>query len=481
MEADFAGGASGSKEIVKMLQAPGMAAMFGAMPKVDTYNTAIVFAGVMVVFMIILQALWVMPLMIRNTCGQEESGLLEMVRARNVGRTAAITAASLELLIDSAIMGILYFVSLAAVNMGGTDLYGDFLFSLGMVIANLLFGAIALLFAQLTNNTRTANMLSYMVLTAAYLVRLVTDIQHQNLTWLSPIGWFEKANFYTDNNVWALGLALLVSILLAASATMIARNRDLGAGIIAERTGRAKAAGWLRSIPALLWRTERRLFAGWLIGAVVFGGVMGSVLGSVGDILKTNPLYRKILDVGQINAANQTMVLSFLGIIDAGVIVKYGDQIMYQHQAEKIFPAGSLIDLAIAAYIEDQWKKTPEVVDEKMEVTDLSRVRGWYFGDLRLTNWSVRDIVYLTSALSDNVATNLLIEKFDIYEIDEWLKQNYPGIRLGRELMRYSANGQDNECTAISIDKLITHLMTTQNLFCALVRKGLSIILFQQI
>ncbi|WP_230963506.1 hypothetical protein [Lactobacillus johnsonii] len=52
--------------------------------------------------------------------------------------------------------------------------------------------------------------------------------------------------------------------------------------------------------------------------------------------------------------------------IDAGVIVKYGDQIMYQHQAEKIFPAGSLIDLAIAAYIEDQWKKTPEVVDEKM-------------------------------------------------------------------------------------------------------------------
>src|SRR5699024_4638820 len=111
-----------------------------------------------------------------------------------------------------------------------------------------------------------------------------------------------------------LGLALLVSILLAASATMIARNRDLGAGIIAERTGRAKAAGWLRSIPALLWRTERRLFAGWLIGAVVFGGVMGSMLGGVGDILKTNPLYRKILDVGQINAANQTMVLSFLGM-----------------------------------------------------------------------------------------------------------------------------------------------------------------------
>lgn len=161
--------------------------------------------------------------------------------------------------------------------------------------------------------------------------------------------------------------------------------------------------------------------------------------------------------------------------VEVSVIVKYGDRIMYQHQADKIFPAGSLIDLAIAAYIEDQWKKNPDIVNEMMEVTDLSRVRGaGIIGDLRRTNWSVRDLVYLTSALSDNVATNLLIEKFDIYEIDAWLKDNYPGLRIGRELMRYSANGQDNECTATSVDKLITHLMTTQNPFCALVRKGLS-------
>ena len=30
--------------------------------------------------------------------------------------------------------------------------------------------------------------------------------------------------------------------------------------------------------------------------------------------------------------------------IDASVIVKYGDQVMYQHQAEKVFPAGSKFD-----------------------------------------------------------------------------------------------------------------------------------------
>ncbi|PEG68081.1 ABC transporter permease, partial [Lactobacillus johnsonii] len=93
-------------------------------------NTAIGFAGVKVVFMIILQDLCGMPLMLRNNLCKEESGLLEMVCTRKIMQTAAITDASLDLLITSTIIGILYFVSLAAVTMCGTDLSGDFLFSL---------------------------------------------------------------------------------------------------------------------------------------------------------------------------------------------------------------------------------------------------------------------------------------------------------------------------------------------------------------
>ncbi|WP_309215810.1 ABC transporter permease [Lacticaseibacillus rhamnosus] len=333
LEAAFANGTAGAKDIVKMLQAPGMAAMFGATPKVVTYNSAIIFAGVMVVFMIILQALWVMPLMIRDTRGQEESGLLEMVRARNVGRTAAVTAAIFELIFSSLVMGLTYLISLVAIKMDGATLAGDLLFALGMVVANFVFGTIALLFSQLANNSRTASMLSYMVLMIAYLMRLVTDINHQQLTWLSPIGWFEKANFYTDNNPVPLLLGLIVSALLAGVAVMIAQTRDLGTGIIAENGGRPRAANWLRSMPALVWRTERGLLAGWLVEAVVFGGVMGSVLGGVGDILKTNPIYRKLLDVSQINAANQTMVLSFLAMymgIFVALAVTAGVQIAFR-------------------------------------------------------------------------------------------------------------------------------------------------------
>lgn len=314
LEAAFVGKASSSIAIVKILQAPSMMAMFGTIPRVATYNTAIVFAGVMVVFMIILQALWVMQLIIRNTCVQEENGLIEMIRALNVGRTAIITATLLELLIDSIIMSGFYFLLLFTIDMNGTNLYGDCLFALGMLSANLLFGSIALLFGQLTNNSRTASTLSYMFLLFTYLLRLVTDLKQQKLTWFSPIGWFEKVDFYTKNNLWELGLSLLVSILVISSAFIIGSNRDLGSSIISERAGRTTAASWLHSIPTLLWRTERYLFIGWLISAVIFGCVMGSMLNGVGDIVKTNSLYRKILDVGQINAANQSMILSFLGM-----------------------------------------------------------------------------------------------------------------------------------------------------------------------
>lgn len=78
-------------------------------------------------------------------------------------------------------------------------------------------------------------------------------------------------------------------------------------------------------------------------------------------------------------------------MISMYVIVKYGDQVMYQHQAEKVFP-GSLIDLVIAAYIEDQWKNNPEIVKKWKS---LITVRGAELLDLRRTNWSVRDLVYL--------------------------------------------------------------------------------------
>ncbi|MCI1913734.1 MAG: ABC transporter permease [Schleiferilactobacillus harbinensis] len=304
----------GVQDLIKMLKMPGMAGLFGAMPDGVTLNSATVFAGIMMVFMVILDALYVMPLMVRDTRGQEESGLLEMVRARTVGRTAAVAAALWELVIVNAILFVLYIGTIISLNLKGADFNGTLLFTLALIIANLMFGAFTLLIAQLTSTARSANMIAYTVLVAAYLVRTVTDIENTDWTWLSPIGWAQKTNAYSDNNYWPLLLMLGVAILLAGITWQLAKTRDLGTGILPERAGRAHAAGYLRSIPALLFRTTWGVVLGWLIGAVVAGGIFGGVLNNVGDIVKTNPLYRQMMSISQVNAANKTMVLSFLAL-----------------------------------------------------------------------------------------------------------------------------------------------------------------------
>lgn len=160
--------------------------------------------------------------------------------------------------------------------------------------------------------------------------------------------------------------------------------------------------------------------------------------------------------------------------IETGIMLCYGDDIIYQYNAAKNFPAAGIIDLGIIAYIEEQWKKDPKILDEELEVTDLSRVRGTgIISKLGQNKWSIHDLIYLITSVGDNTASNLLIERFDIYEIDEWLKKNYPGLRLGREFMRYSPTGQDNEVNALSVMKILSHFITSTNKFGELVRSGL--------
>ncbi|WP_297816112.1 serine hydrolase [uncultured Lactobacillus sp.] len=161
--------------------------------------------------------------------------------------------------------------------------------------------------------------------------------------------------------------------------------------------------------------------------------------------------------------------------IDAGLLITYGDKEIYSYQSDKVFPAAGLVSLGILAYVEKLWQKDSSLLNEELEVTDLSRVRGsGIISRLQQSCWPLRDLVFLVASMSDNAATNLLIERFDIYEIDDWLRDNYPGMRLGRELMRYSPTGQDNEITATSVNKLLQYFLNTNNEFCDIVRNGLS-------
>ena len=139
-------------QIIKTLQSPAMVSLFGKMPA-GPYTTADVFASEMTVFMAIIAAVMNFYFVIRNTRGEEEAGILEMIQAHSVGRLSNLSAALLEVFIVNFLIGLIYAVGLQFANLTGTDTNGNFLLGLGLGAAGFMFATIAAIVAQLTDIT----------------------------------------------------------------------------------------------------------------------------------------------------------------------------------------------------------------------------------------------------------------------------------------------------------------------------------------
>lgn len=85
----------------------------------------------------------------------------------------------------------------------------------------------------------------------------------------------------------------LGSICLAI-AVKIAKTRDIGSGVLAARDGKGKAGRLLSSPLGLVLTIERNSIIGWIFGGAVLGAAYGSIFSTIGDIIGSNPTYRKI-------------------------------------------------------------------------------------------------------------------------------------------------------------------------------------------
>lgn len=301
--------------ITKTLKTPAMVALFGEFPTDPPYTTANVFAAEMLVFMAMFMAFMNISLAIRNTRVQEETGVLEMVRSRSVGRSAALSAALSEIIGLNLVMGVFYVGSLIFANLNGATLLGDILFGMSLALAGIFFGCSSLLIAQLVSSSRSAYFISYSFFGICYILRMITDVSKPAWTWLSPLGWVQKTYIYTQNDFWPLVLLTGSSLLLVGLAFHLASTRDINSGLLADRPGKAQAGKFLRSPLALVMRTEKNSLIGWLLGAVILGVCYGSIFNTIGDIIGTNPTYKKMLGVTQIDTANRQLILNFLNML----------------------------------------------------------------------------------------------------------------------------------------------------------------------
>ncbi|MFD1417694.1 ABC transporter permease [Companilactobacillus keshanensis] len=302
-------------EIVKTLKSPSMVSLFGKLPGNGPYTTADVFAGEMTVFMAIIAAIMNFSIIIKNTRGEEDSGLLEIIQSHSVGKLSNLSASLIELFIINLLIGLLYGGGLQVANLTGTDTNGNFLLGLGLGATGFMYATIAAFLAQLVDNSRSATIWSYVIFGLMYIARMTTDISHPKATWFVPFGWVEKFSTYQDNDWTPVFLMLGLSLILSIAALWINNHRDIGSGIIATKPGRARASIFLRGPLSLFWRLHRTTIIVWVIGLLILGLTYGSIFNTIGDILKTNPAMKKLVGSVAVQNANVLIIKQFVALL----------------------------------------------------------------------------------------------------------------------------------------------------------------------
>jgi ABC-2 type transport system permease protein len=256
----------------------------------------------------------------RETRAEEEAGRLELIRAMAVGRDAPVASTLLVVAGMNAAVGILVTLGLVALDLptAGSVVLGVSFGALGLV-----FAGIAAVAAQVTGNTRVVYGISGALLGAAFVLRAAGDIGDGTLSWLSPIGWAQKARPFAGERWWPLLLAAGLALGLSGAAAVLASRRDVGAGLVAPRAGPRAAAPALGRPLGLAVRLQRGSVIGWTTGLFLGGAAYGWVADDVEDLVGDNETLRDVIARagGSLTDAYLSTALLMLALIGAGFAV----------------------------------------------------------------------------------------------------------------------------------------------------------------
>jgi ABC-2 type transport system permease protein len=250
---------------------------------------------------------------VRHTRADEETGRHELLGSGVVGRHAKLTA-TLAVVFGA---GVVYTLLIGlALLAQGLPAAGSFAMGIGVGGCVWFFSAVAAVAAQVSSSSRAANGIGAVVIGASYLLRAAGDSSAEDgprwLSWLSPIGWSQQMRPYADERWWVVALYAAISVVLLGVGYALVGRRDIGAGLVPERPGRATAGPGLRGTLGLAWRLQRGNLIGWAVGVAVMGGALGGISQSLKGILDSSPQVAAAL---QHIGGQQTLVDSFMSAI----------------------------------------------------------------------------------------------------------------------------------------------------------------------
>jgi ABC-2 type transport system permease protein len=124
---------------------------------------------------------------------------------------------------------------------------------------------------------------------------------------------------------WPFLVLVATTALLAWFAAVLSRHRDLGAGLVVARAGRAHAAPSLGSPVGLAVRLQRGSAIGWALGMAALAAAYGSIADSINDFVKDNQALTDLIAAqGSGTLVEQYLAMSFrvLALVATGFAIQ---------------------------------------------------------------------------------------------------------------------------------------------------------------
>lgn len=278
------------------LQNPAMTSMVGPTPieTASDYTLGGMYSHMMLLFSGLFAMIISMLHVVGHTRKEEDYGLTELVRSFQIGRQANSFAVIAETLIINMLLAL--FIAGLMRSFGADTITGEgsLLFGISIGMAGILGAGIALIMAQIMPVSSSATGSSLGIVGLLYIIRAGTDISDIKLSMMNPMGWIYLTYPFTENN-WSLIIyTLIFSIVMVVIAFALEGGRDMGAGYLPEREGRANAKKSLLSVQGLFIRLNKGVIISWLIAFLVIGIAYGAIYGDMQTFLESNEILEQM-------------------------------------------------------------------------------------------------------------------------------------------------------------------------------------------
>lgn len=329
---------SNIKSLVDTMKNPAMIAIVGPVFEKKEFTLGSIYANYMLLYSIVMIAIYNIFLISANTRKDEEDGRLELLKSLPLGRLSSISSISIILVLSNLIVAIitcigLYYISPKLAFLGCLN------FSLAIFVSGVLFGAISIFFSQICVNNRSAMGFSFLILLALYFMRAIGDLSNETLSLISPLGLILRTENFVNNYFWPIAIIVLEILVILCISFIIALKRDIGTGLIPQFKGKKHAVYILRGIRTFSIKLTYKTLVLWVALIFSLAAIYGSVFGDMESYINSSDMMKAMFygaGSGKLVEQFISMFMYIMSIIACIPVLVIINRTIYEEKSKRI-------------------------------------------------------------------------------------------------------------------------------------------------